>query len=77
MFRAEDDTEIRDVHATQFYGGSSIYCLTPTTEEVARGVATRARPTPVHAWELPRAAIETYVPSSPDEDDDADEDRPF
>lgn len=24
------------VKATQYYGGSSIFCLTPTTEEVAR-----------------------------------------
>lgn len=65
-FRAEDDTEIRDVHATQFYGGSSIYCLTPTTEEVARGVATRARPTPVQAWELPRPQLP--APVEDDED---------
>lgn len=27
------------IAATQFYSGGSIYCLTPTTEEVARAVA--------------------------------------
>jgi hypothetical protein len=75
-FRAEDDTEIKDVHATQFYGGSSIYCLTPTTEEAARAVATRARPTPVQSWELPRRELPAvqYVPDDgeggPSEDEE-------
>jgi len=27
---------------TQFYGGSAIYCITPTTEELARQVAVAA-----------------------------------
>lgn len=66
MFRAEDDTEIKDVYATQFYGGASIYCLTPASEEAARAVATHAKPTPVQSWELPRPALppadERYVP---------------
>lgn len=73
-FRAEDDTEIRDVHATQFYGGQSIYCLTPTTEEVSRGVATRARPVPVQAWELPRPALRAPVIEHDDEYRDDEED---
>lgn len=37
---------------TQFYGGSSIYCLTPTDEETARYVAQREQPEPVAHWEL-------------------------
>ncbi len=37
---------------TQFYSPNALYCLTPTTEEVARRVATGARPTPVARWEL-------------------------
>jgi len=41
------------VELTQFYGGSSIYCLTPTTEEMARAVAARNQPAPVQRWELP------------------------
>jgi len=41
-------------HATQFYGGGAVYCLTPTTEETARRVATLAQPAPVQAWELPQ-----------------------
>jgi hypothetical protein len=38
--------------ATQFYGGSSIYCLTPTTEEIAHAVALRNQPEPATRWEL-------------------------
>ena len=46
--------------ATQFYSPSSVYCLTPVTEEMARAVAARSRPRPVQRWELP-AAIERPV----------------
>lgn len=44
--------------ATQYYGGSSIYCCTPTTEETARAVAKGAQPAPVKRWELPAAKPE-------------------
>jgi hypothetical protein len=40
--------------ATQLYGAGSVYCITPTTEEVARLCAQVNRPEPVHAWELPK-----------------------
>jgi len=40
---------------TQFYGASSIFCLTPTSEEIARRVAQASQPTPVHPFELPAA----------------------
>lgn len=56
--------------ATQFYGGSSIYCLTPTTEEMARAVALRNQPAPVQRWELPA------LPASRDNTDDR-EDEPY
>lgn len=42
---------------SQFYGGSSIYCMTPCTEEAARGVARANRPEPVHSYELPRLPV--------------------
>jgi hypothetical protein len=38
---------------TQYFGGSSVYRLTPTTEAIARSVAARNQPTPAHRWELP------------------------
>lgn len=40
--------------ATQFYGGSAIFCCTPTSEETARKVAALAQPAPVQHWELPQ-----------------------
>ena len=38
--------------ATQYYNPSSIYCITPTTEEMAEQVAARDKPRPVERWEL-------------------------
>jgi len=38
---------------TQFYSASAVYAITPTTEEIARGLASRMRPSPVHRYELP------------------------
>lgn len=38
--------------ATQFYGGGSVYCITPTTEDIARAVARSAQPEPVTRYEL-------------------------
>lgn len=37
---------------TQFYGGNSIYCLSPVTEDVARAVARRNQPAPVSPYEI-------------------------
>lgn len=47
-----DDTERS---TTQWYGPEALYCLTPTTEEIARAVAAVSRRPPVSAWELSRA----------------------
>lgn len=38
---------------TQMYSPSAVYCITPTTEDTARQVATMGRPAPVQRWELP------------------------
>lgn len=38
---------------TQFFGGGSVYRLTPTTEEIARHIAQNNQPRPVQVWELP------------------------
>jgi hypothetical protein len=42
-----------ETHSTQFYPPSSVYCLTPVSEEAARIVAKTTRPEPVTRWELP------------------------
>lgn len=39
--------------ATQFFGGASVYRITPVSEEAARAVAARSWPEPVYHWELP------------------------
>lgn len=38
---------------TQFYGAGSLYCLTPTSETVARMYAQSRREEPVKQWDLP------------------------
>ncbi len=55
--------------ATMFFGGSSIYRLTPTTEEIARAVAARDQPNPVERWELKQLE----APRRRDDRDDEDE----
>lgn len=58
--------------ATQFYSGSAVYCITPTTEAVARRVAKGARPEPVTAWELrPERTLAAGRREEDPDDDDA------
>ena len=53
---------------TTYFGGTSVYRLTPCGEAEARAVAARSQPQPVHVWEMPRALPETpcgpatYIP---------------
>ena len=57
---------------TQFYGGSAVYCITPTTEDIARKLGARSAPAPVSRYEL--------EPAKPRDDwtgDDDDEPHPF
>lgn len=54
---------------TQFYSPSAVYAISPCTEELARAVAERERPMPVHPFELP-----TRATRPPDDEDPADED---
>jgi hypothetical protein len=64
------------VAATQFYSGSAVYCITPTTEEIARKVAASCQPAPVTAWELrpERTLAPTGIDySHHDDEDDGDE----
>lgn len=59
-----------NIATTQFYSPSSLYCLTPTTEEVARRAAYLSMPRPVSRWELEQPEPQT--------DDFADsEEEPF
>ncbi len=53
-----------DPPVTQFYGGAAIYCLTPTTEELARQVAAASRPAPVSRYELPAPPPQPAPPTA-------------
>lgn len=41
------------VVATQYFSGSSLYRLTPVSEDLARAFAAENQPRPVQRWELP------------------------
>jgi hypothetical protein len=38
------------------YNASSLYCLTPVTEDVVSTVARNINPAPISAWDLPTKA---------------------
>jgi len=39
---------------TQYYSSDAVYCITPTTEDIARTVAEQSQPEPVYHWEFPQ-----------------------
>jgi hypothetical protein len=51
-----DADETQPPRATQDYASGAIYCITWTTEEIARKVAARSQPAPVARWELEQPA---------------------
>ena len=55
------------IATTQLYSPSAVYCITPTTEAIARAIAKQDQPAPVQRWEL-------QLPAAPS---DPNEDRPF
>jgi hypothetical protein len=74
-----------DVHdgngpvTTQFYSPSSVYCLTPSTEEIARALGARLRPAPVSRYELEPPKLAAVRDQDDDDDpypeDDLDDDE--
>ncbi len=46
-----------DKNSTQFYSPASIYCITPTTEEIARTIAINNQPEPAYKWEFPQLVL--------------------
>jgi len=78
------DIPASDGFTTQFFGGASVYRITPVTEAVARQVAGRNQPAPVSPWDYPKQlaghAAATQQPYSDSEitgeaDDFGDEDE--
>lgn len=58
------------LNVTQYFGGSSVYRLTPVTEDVARAYARANTRRPVEVWHL---ALPEQRPD-PEEDDDWEDD---
>jgi hypothetical protein len=64
-----DGMEIGTDHkSTQFYSPSSVYAITPVTEDTARAFAEGNQPAPVTRWELPAPAPRTDRDLRDDED---------
>lgn len=64
VFGLEGKTAI----ATQFYPPSAVYCLTPTTEVIARHFGVHHQPMPVTRFDLPQMKTGT-VDDGEDDDD--------
>ena len=52
MLRIDIPGQAKEQDVTQFYSPASVYCLTPSSEDVARRLASRINPAPVSAYEL-------------------------
>lgn len=47
---------------TQFFGGSSVYRITPCSEEIAKEVAKTSEHEPVHSWSLRQLDQTPFTP---------------
>lgn len=63
--------------ATQLYNPAAVYCITPTTEVIARAVAPTNQPAPVQRWELPPAITPDEQTAESLAERFADDDGPF
>lgn len=74
FLRLDVEDEAGTPLATQYYSPSAVYCITPTTEEIARAFASRGFDGPVTRWELPqlnKGRDEVFVYGSANEEDGA------
>lgn len=39
---------------TKIFGAGSIFCMTPMTEQLARGLAQNLKDVPINVWDLPK-----------------------
>lgn len=59
---------------TKFFGGSAIYGITPTTQEIAERAAQKLEVRPVNTWIVPAAPAHPRLVDSMTRDDDDQED---
>jgi hypothetical protein len=62
---------------TKFLGGSSIYGITPTTEDIVKVAVKRLQVRPVSNWVVPTSTNRQLVDSTAQDDDYDDEKAPF
>ena len=60
-------------NSTQFYSPGSIYCITPTTEEIARKMSLAYQPEPISQWEF-KQLMQPHIPDFEDVSKERDED---
>lgn len=58
---------------TRFYSPSAVYCISPVSEDVARGLLTHGRNEPVSRFELPALAEKVSAPEDRGESQNKDE----
>ena len=56
FLRLDVEDELGEAIATQFYSPSAVYCITPTTKDLAVRFAQNRFEGPVQRWELPKLA---------------------
>lgn len=65
-----DIPETKDQAAfSQFYSGGAVYCITPTTEDIARKLAANCFSRPVQRYEIGAATLTAPEKELFDEDD--------
>lgn len=67
------DIPVGDGFVTHFFGGQSVYCISPVTERVARDAAEKTHHEPVSPWDYPKQ-LAAPVESRPTLDHDAGDD---
>ena len=61
-----------DGFVTRLFGGSSVYCITPVTEAVARHVVKQITVAPVSPWDFPKQLPAPRTDGFTDQDDETD-----
>lgn len=73
MLRVDVPGNESQAEFTKFFGGSAIYGITPTTEEIARHAAGRLAVRPVSTWTVPDPRPRLVDSTAEDGDDYADD----
>ena len=80
LLRVDVPATERQPAYTKFFGGTSIYAITPTTEEIAKRAAERLNIRPVSEWVVPtptsRQLVDTTTDDDYDDNDNGDYDGP-